>query len=293
MTKKLTALLLISGAFIVLGLPLSAEQLPAPTTPPSSVPLEQTLDQPAPPLPAVTNTPGPDVHLSEFNPVQMVVKAVPVVQGVVAGLILASLLSWTLLFGKSLDIFRKSRSLRRTKAWLANIRVLADALGAEDPLVCRMVMEAQDEVEQSAELVRAGIIGGLQDRAAARLQRIEDTVERRMSRGLGTLATIGSVTPFIGLFGTVWGIMHSFIEIARANTTSLAVVAPGISEALLATAIGLLAAIPATIMYNSIGKAITSYRAQVTEIITMLLCLVSRDAERAQLVRGQLRDRVA
>ena len=98
---------------------------------------------------------------------------------------------------------------------------------------------------------------GTKERVASRLERIEARYGRRILRGTGVLATIGATAPFVGLFGTVWGIMNSFIGISKAHTTNLAVVAPGIAEALLATALGLLAAIPAVVIYNLFARSIT------------------------------------
>ena len=97
----------------------------------------------------------------------------------------------------------------------------------------------------------------------SRLDRIEIAAARDMNRGTGILATIGSTAPFIGLFGTVWGIMNSFVGISQAQTTNLAVVAPGIAEALLATAFGLVAAIPAVFIYNLFARSLASYKALV------------------------------
>ena len=91
---------------------------------------------------------------------------------------------------------------------------------------------------------------GVKERVASRLERLEAGAGRRMLKGTGVLATIGATAPFVGLFGTVWGIMNSFIGISKSQTTNLAVVAPGIAEALLATALGLVAAIPAVVIYN-------------------------------------------
>ena len=106
---------------------------------------------------------------------------------------------------------------------------------------------------------------------------------RRMTRGTGILATIGSPGPFVGLFGTVWGIMNSFIGISEAQTTNLAVVAPGIAEALLATAMGLVAAIPAVVIYNAFARSIAGYKALLLDASAELLRLVSRDIDRATI----------
>jgi biopolymer transport protein ExbB len=101
-----------------------------------------------------------------------------------------------------------------------------------------------------------------------------------MTRGTGALATIGAVAPFVGLFGTVWGIMNSFINISKQHTTNLAVVAPGIAEALLATALGLFAAIPAVVIYNVFSRSIAAYRALHADCTAEVLRLLSRDLDR-------------
>jgi biopolymer transport protein ExbB len=126
---------------------------------------------------------------------------------------------------------------------------------------------------------------GLKERIASRLDRIEAAFGRRISRGTGVLATIGATAPFVGLFGTVWGIMNSFIGISKSHTTNLAVVAPGIAEALLATALGLAAAIPAVVIYNLFARQITSYRAALSDISAEVLRLVSRNLDRSPPIR--------
>jgi biopolymer transport protein ExbB len=105
---------------------------------------------------------------------------------------------------------------------------------------------------------------------------VEAAMTRQVSRGVGILATIGATAPFVGLFGTVWGIMNSFIGISESHTTSLAVVAPGIAEALLATALGLVAAIPAVVIYNHLARVIGGYRTLLGDASAQLLLMVSR-----------------
>ena len=121
---------------------------------------------------------------------------------------------------------------------------------------------------------------GIKERVASRLERMEAACARRIARGIGVLATIGATAPFVGLFGTVWGIMDSFIGISQARTTNLAVVAPGIAEALLATALGLVAAIPAVVIYNAFARMVAGYRAQLGDASAEVFRLVSRDLER-------------
>jgi biopolymer transport protein ExbB len=124
---------------------------------------------------------------------------------------------------------------------------------------------------------------GIKERIASRLERIEASFGRRILRGTGVLATIGATAPFVGLFGTVWGIMNSFIGISKSHTTNLAVVAPGIAEALLATAFGLAAAIPAVVIYNMFARSIAGYRATLGDAAAEVLRLVSRDLERVAI----------
>ena len=120
----------------------------------------------------------------------------------------------------------------------------------------------------------------LKERVSWLLERVEASASRRIGRGMGLLASIGATAPFVGLFGTVWGIMNSFIGISNAHTTNLAVVAPGIAEALLATALGLFAAIPAVVIYNVFSRAIGGYRALLADGSALVMRLLSRDCER-------------
>ena len=128
---------------------------------------------------------------------------------------------------------------------------------------------------------------GLKERISLQLERLEMAVSRKISRGTGVLATIGSTAVFVGLFGTVWGIMNSFIGISNAHTTNLAVVAPGIAQALLATAMGLIAAIPAVVIYNVLSRQTAHYRALLGDASAQIMRLVSRDLDRARLPLAQ------
>ena len=139
-----------------------------------------------------------------------------------------------------------------------------------------MVMAAAQEMQLSVGHDGAGI----KERVASRLRRLELSAGRQMARGTGLLATIGATAPFVGLFGTVWGIMNSFIGISNTQTTNLAVVAPGIAEALLATATGLVAAIPAVVIYNLFARGIGGYRAMLADYSAMILLLVSRELDK-------------
>ena len=138
---------------------------------------------------------------------------------------------------------------------------------------------AQQEIRLSPDLVSDGI----KERIAWQLERLVLAGSRKIARGTGVLATIGATAPFVGLFGTVWGIMNSFIGISKAHTTNLAVVAPGIAEALLATALGLVAAIPAVVIYNMLARSTTNYRALIGDASAQVMRLVSRDLDRGKL----------
>ena len=143
--------------------------------------------------------------------------------------------------------------------------------------VAAMLRAAEAELRLSAGAIEPA---GVKERVASRLERLEAAAGRQMIRGTGLLATIGATAPFVGLFGTVWGIMNSFIGISKSHTTNLAVVAPGIAEALLATAFGLVAAIPAVVMYNMFSRWIAGYRALYADASAEVLRLVSRDLDR-------------
>ncbi|WP_040848759.1 tonB-system energizer ExbB, partial [Nitrospirillum viridazoti] len=134
---------------------------------------------------------------------------------------------------------------------------------------------------------------GVKERVILRLERLEAKARRAIVRGTGVLATIGATAPFVGLFGTVWGIMNSFIGISKTQTTSLAVVAPGIAEALLATATGLVAAIPAVVVYNVFARKVDGYRVLLADVSAGVLRLVSRDLDREQAGVAQVRSRAA
>jgi biopolymer transport protein ExbB len=201
------------------------------------------------------------------------------VKGVMVGLAFASLVTWTVWLAKSLELWSAQRSARRGLKMLANaptLRAAEDALGQSRTPVARLIAAAVGEADRSAGLPAEGV----KERVAALLSRIEAHAGRTMTRGTGTLATIGSTAPFVGLFGTVWGIMDSFIGISKSHTTNLAVVAPGIAEALLATAMGLVAAIPAVMIYNVFARSIAGYRARLGDASAEVLRHISRDLDR-------------
>ncbi len=218
----------------------------------------------------------------DLSPWGMFMAADWVVKAVMIGLAIASLATWTVWLAKTLEITGARSRARRALKEVSHADNLASAVQALDKTRgpgAHLVRAAQEEVTQSASA--AAYVGGegLKERVASRLSRIEAGAGRRLAKGTGILATIGSVAPFVGLFGTVWGIMNSFIGISEAQTTNLAVVAPGIAEALLATAIGLVAAIPAVIIYNMFARSVTAYRHLLADVSAGVERLVSRDLD--------------
>jgi biopolymer transport protein ExbB len=216
----------------------------------------------------------------DLSPWGMFLNADPVVQAVLIGLAFASLVTWTVWLAKSTEIVFAKRRVRATAKKLAGIRSLEEVqqLAGIEGEVAQFLGAAATELKLSPGLADND---GIKERIASRLERIEASYGRRILRGTGVLATIGATAPFVGLFGTVWGIMNSFIGISKSHTTNLAVVAPGIAEALLATALGLAAAIPAVVIYNMFARSIAGYRAGLGDAAAEVLRLVSRDLERA------------
>ncbi len=208
-----------------------------------------------------------------------------VVKAVIGGLAAASVLTWTIALAKSIELAAAGRRIRAGLTALGGAVNLNDAVQRTAPLggpCATMVGAARDELAASAD---APSKDGVKERAEWHLERLAAGAGRRMGHGTGILATIGATAPFVGLFGTVWGIMNAFIGISRAQTTNLAVVAPGIAEALLATAIGLVAAIPAVVIYNACARAIAGRKAQLADAASATMRLLSRDLDRAPPTR--------
>ncbi|WP_199262144.1 tonB-system energizer ExbB [Paracoccus binzhouensis] len=234
-------------------------------------------------LAPMLNPPARDPNLPhDLSPWGMFIAADWVVKGVMIGLAFASVITWTVLVAKMLELMgamnRAQSGIRRIETAASLPAALSAAGNRRDP-VSRMICAAAGEYDRSAPALDQAGDSGVKERVESHLDRIEAIAGRRMSRGTGVLATIGSTAPFVGLFGTVWGIMNSFIGISQAQTTNLAVVAPGIAEALLATAIGLVAAIPAVVIYNVFARAITGYRLRLANAAAGVKRLVSRDLD--------------
>ncbi len=232
----------------------------------------------------------PDMLLPhDLSPWGMFMAADVVVKAVMIGLAFASVVTWTVLIVKLLEITGANRNAARSAALIARARTLAEAVAASDcrsDPASRMLGAAATEIDRSAPALAAAGTAGLKERVSSCLSGIVTAAGRRAGVGTGLLATIGSTAPFVGLFGTVWGIMNSFIGISESQTTNLAVVAPGIAEALLATALGLVAAIPAVVIYNFFARQITGYRLRLSDAAAGVERLVSRDLDFGAGERG-------
>ncbi|MDP2355669.1 MAG: tonB-system energizer ExbB [Beijerinckiaceae bacterium] len=242
---------------------------------------EKTTAQPPADTPRAASMPATMPH--DLSPWGMFMQADIVVKAVMVGLAFACLVTWVVWLAKSLELFAAVRKARSSTRKLQRANSLQEAAVAIETgwtrkgPVAELLDSAQRELRRSSGLASEGV----KERLAIALSRIEASAGRDMIRGTGVLATIGATAPFVGLFGTVWGIMNSFIGISISKTTNLAVVAPGIAEALLATAIGLVAAIPAVIIYNVFGRSIAGYRALLSNASGEILQHVSRDLDRA------------
>lgn len=206
-----------------------------------------------------------------------------VVKTVMIGLVIASVITWALFFSKGLEILVARRRLKDETNAIADVKSLDEAVkiseGFKGNSITRMLLN--EAVTERALSANSTDLSGTKERTSFRLERAVAAISRYMGRGNGYLATIGAISPFVGLFGTVWGIMNSFIGIAHSQTTNLAVVAPGIAEALLATAIGLIAAIPAVVIYNIFARMINNYRGQVGDVAAQSALLLGRDLDLA------------
>ncbi len=242
---------------------------------PDGLPIAPATDPaatPAVPTPVVEEPKGPDL-----TPIEMFINASFVVQVVMVLLLLWSVVTWAIMISKLsyfsglngttnrfLNAFRSAGSLQDgAKAASRNFK--------NNPLG-RMLIAASEELG-------SGKKGGVSGRVGQRMAIVQAEVGEELSSGMGIFATVGSIAAFVGLFGTVWGIMNSFIGIANTQTTNLAVVAPGIAEALLATGIGLFAAVPAVIFYNMFARRIGSYQTRMDNFANEVSIRVAREFE--------------
>src|SRR5260221_3170931 len=269
----------------------TAQAAPAPAAPappavvqPTQVPADAIapVDGARPPKTAAAG-------LRELSPWSMFLSADILVKAVMIGLAFASLVTWTIFIAKMIELSLIRRKLRVALGKIAEARSLAEAqfaLGAKGSVLSSLLAAAMREARLSAGISSDA---GIKERAASSFAEIVRAEARRIRLGMGVLATIGATSPFVGLFGTVWGIMNSFIGISKSQTTNLAVVAPGIAEALLATAIGLVAAIPAVIIYNHFARVTKGYLELVSRASGAAGRLLSRDLDRTHVSRGQHR----
>jgi biopolymer transport protein ExbB len=269
--------------------PAPAAQAPTAPVAPAAVP--SAMVQPAVPAADASATPADasrplkstPVTLRELSPWSMFLSADILVKAVMIGLAFASLVTWTVFIAKMIELSLVQRKLHSALAKIGDARSLAEAqfaLGAQNSVLSSLLAAAMREARLSAGISSDS---GIKERAASSFAEIVRAEARRIRLGMGLLATIGATSPFVGLFGTVWGIMNSFIGISKSQTTNLAVVAPGIAEALLATAFGLVAAIPAVIIYNHFTRVTRGYLELVGRSSGAAGRLLSRDLDRTHV----------
>jgi biopolymer transport protein ExbB len=302
--SRVTTFAVISAlAMLSLAAPLSAQQSTAPAAPVAQQ--APAVSQPPAALPQAAAPAAPSdaaatpaereakllkaatAELKELSPWTMFKSADVVVKAVMIGLAFASLVTWTIFIAKMLELTVVQRKVRSALIKIADARSLAEAqfaLGAKGSVLASFLAAAMREARLSAGISSDA---GIKERAASSFAEIVRAEARRIRLGMGLLATIGATSPFVGLFGTVWGIMNSFIGISKSQTTNLAVVAPGIAEALLATAIGLVAAIPAVIIYNHFARVTKGYLELVSRASGAAGRLLSRDLDRTHVSGGQ------
>jgi biopolymer transport protein ExbB len=264
-----------------------APAVQAPAAPSAAAPAS---DAPAPPAERESKLlKAAAAELRELSPWSMFKSADVLVKAVMIGLAFASLVTWTIFIAKMIELSLARRRLRKALGKIGDARSLAEAqfaLGAKEGVLPSLLAAAMREARLSAGISSDS---GIKERAATSFAEIVRAEARRIRFGMGLLATIGATSPFVGLFGTVWGIMNSFIGISKSQTTNLAVVAPGIAEALLATALGLVAAIPAVIIYNHFARVTKGYLELVSRAISTAPTAAPTRARRSR--RWALRSR--
>jgi len=289
-SKKTNILLAMAGAAVLMASSPALAQAPA--TP------DAAAAAPAPAPTATLPTPAADPaveeaaaggHSGDITPISMFMDATPVVKVVMVGLLLASIFSWTLLIIKILEFGGLNRktdnfleAFRGTRT-IADMRQVSTSDEFDGNPLADMAAAATEEIELSRQ-AGLSVTGDHRDSALFRAQSavaaVQSGLASRLSGGQQFLASTGSIGPFVGLFGTVYGIMNSFIGIVQSNTTNLAAVAPGIAEALLATGIGLFAAIPAVVFYNYFNTRIAAYGTRADGFAAELLNAVSRQLDK-------------
>ena len=294
-TKRTSFVLAALGALALMsaGAPAFAQTPAAPAATDAAATTTNTTATTAAPAPAADAAPPEDPasikHAGKLTPVQMFLDATPVVKTVMIGLLLASAFSWTLFFIKFFEFGALNRSSNafleafRGARSIADINRISTSEEFEGNPMADMAAAASGEIELSRQ-AGLSVTGDHRETALTRaftaVSAVQAGLGKRLSGGMQFLASVGSSGPFIGLFGTVYGIMNSFIGIANTNTTNLAVVAPGIAEALLATGIGLFAAIPAVIGYNYFQTRIAGYGTRTEGFVAELMNAISRQLDK-------------
>ena len=297
-TKRTAPLLALIGALaLCVAAPAFAQDANAPAADPAAAAAPADANAAAAPAAdpaaaepaAAEEAPEQIKHAGKLTIAQMFLDAQPVGKAVLIGLMLASVLSWTVLLTKIVEfngLSKKSdqflEAFRGAKSINDMGRIATSEEFAGSPLADMAAAAAQEvELSRQAGLQVAGEHrDSVLTRATNAVGAVQASLGRRLSNGMQFLASLGSSGPFIGLFGTVYGIMYSFIGIANTNTTNLAVVAPGIAEALLATAIGLFAAIPAVIFYNYFQTRISAFGARTEGFVAELMNAISRQLDK-------------
>jgi biopolymer transport protein ExbB len=270
--------------------PVQAPAAPAPTQAAPAAQAPAATAPAAPAAPSAVAAPAESapakstsIVMRELSPWSMFMSADIIVKAVMIGLAFASLVTWTIFIAKMIELSVVQGKLRSALNKVGDVRSLSEAqfaLGAKAGVLPSLLAASMREARLSAGISSDA---GIKERAASSCAEIVRAEARRVRLGMGLLATIGATSPFVGLFGTVWGIMNSFIGISKSQTTNLAVVAPGIAEALLATAIGLVAAIPAVIIYNHFARVTKGYIELVNRASGAAARLLSRDLDRTHV----------
>ncbi|HEX6860038.1 MAG TPA: tonB-system energizer ExbB [Caulobacteraceae bacterium] len=294
--KKLTSIIAALGAVALMtSAPAFAQDTAATDAPAAAAsdaaatPVAATAEEAAASAPDAPPTMEKQSHGGKLTPITMFMDAEWVVKVVMIGLVLASIFSWTLLITKLLEFGALNRrsdnfveAFRGAKT-IPDISRVALSEDFEGNPLADMAAAAAQEVELSRQ-AGLNVVGEHREstimRAQTAVSAVQSSLSKRLSSGMQFLASVGSSAPFIGLFGTVYGIMNSFIGIANTNTTNLAVVAPGIAEALLATGIGLFAAIPAVIFYNFFQTRISAYGTRSDGFTAELMNFISRQLDK-------------
>ncbi|OHB30038.1 MAG: flagellar motor protein MotA [Phenylobacterium sp. RIFCSPHIGHO2_01_FULL_69_31] len=293
---KTTFSALLGAVALMASAPAFAQDAAAPAAPAADAAAAPAADAaaapaatPAEPAAAESADPPTMKGAGKLNVGTMFMDSDPVVKVIMIGLALASVLSWTILVTKILEFNALNKvsdgfveSFRGAKSINDMSRIALSEEYDGNPLADMAAAAAQEiELSRQAGLQIAGEHRDTTiDRAAHAVSAVQASLARRLSGGMQYLASVGSNGPFIGLFGTVYGIMNSFIGIANTNTTNLAVVAPGIAEALLATGLGLFAAIPSVIFYNYFQTRISAFGARSEGFVAELMNAISRQLDK-------------